>query len=150
MDDLLAIFPTNVYVCNSRSRSAIDIETPTQREYTIIRYLQGKKGLRSFLPFSIGTNMELVFNESSEEFRAVDLYNLMYDMVTHWTSILEFLSGDFHSSCPFEKKKLEGMRKAVDLLGGFNAAWDFSNRITMTDFTDMVCDAYAPTVFCDL
>jgi hypothetical protein len=130
----------------------IAIETPTVREYTIICALQGAERL-SNLPFSLvprGCEVELVFNEHSEEFRAVHLYKLLYEIANDKEcETLEFLGGDFHSDCPFEQAELEGMCKAVGLLDGFDAVWDLAEKISVTKMKDMIeYGKSVSTLFC--
>jgi hypothetical protein len=141
--------PPLVYIASVRCNSVIAVESPTHREYTIFGYLQGAERL-DYLPFLIETSdggNDLVFKKEGECFRAKDLYNLLLDVAHDVDNeTIDLLSVDFHSECPFEQRELEGMRKAVDLLGGFDALCDLSKRMTVIYMEDMKC-GFVPTVF---
>ena len=152
----MATLPTEVFIYNMLNNHVIEVEKPTEREYTILTHLQGKQRL-DYLPFSlVPTNggeediFDFVFKEGSEEVRAIHLFQLLNEMVddSECTTI-ETLSGAFNSDCPFEQAELEGMLKAVYLLGGFDAAINLHERMIKTKLKEIDSCTFIPTVFCD-
>lgn len=150
--------PNIVYIVDTDSSdrySVLVVEEPSVREYTLLSELQSAHRL-DYMPFSVAPKdnphdklhcNKLVPDKASKDVRAIHLYQLLMEVVNDTESqTIEWLSNDPHSDDYFEQTDIDGMRKAVDLVGGFDALWDLSERLTIEYITQFPKEP-VPTVF---
>jgi hypothetical protein len=149
--------PNLVYIVDidSDRDTCVAIQEPSVREYTILSHLQSASRL-DYIPFSVAPKdnphdklhcNKLVPDEASQDFRALHLYQLLHDIANDTEGqTIEWLSGEVHSDDPFEQADIEGMQKAVDLMGGFDALEDLVGRISV-EYMNQMPKEPVPTVF---
>lgn len=149
--------PNLVYIVDidSDRDTCVAIEEPSVREYTLLSELQGASRLER-IPFSVAPKdnphdklhcNKLVPDEASQEYRVLYLYKLLKEMANDAEAeTVEWLSGNPHSDDPFEQADIEGMQKAVDLMGGFDALEDLTGRISVESMNQLPKEP-VPTVF---
>lgn len=157
-EEMELTLPSLVYIVDIDSDcldSVVAIEEPSVREYTLLSAIQSASRL-DYIPFSVAPKdnphdklhcNKLVRDEASLEYRVLYLYKLLKEIANDAEAeTVDWLRGDPYSDDPFEQGDIEGMQKAVDLIGGYDALDDLTERISVERLNQLPKEP-VPTVF---